>query len=244
MVRRHRKALGMVSAESSESPDSHAASIFNDRDLGDQYLTQRLLKDLLADPPPPPEAAVFDTAANFYNAASQDSSGVSKSRPNAGAITPVSKQRRAADRMPSTKAPQESSSTASKKAGKAQLGKPGQAVSMTSGKRVASAKSQRPLFSSVLEPSSSSAISDARFGAAPDVFGDSYAPTLTTLVALPDVRRMSGRSSSDGESVTSPVAREEPPGVFENARQKGTAVTKSEGGSERVKQKGPQRNQD
>ncbi|GAQ84683.1 hypothetical protein KFL_002000175 [Klebsormidium nitens] len=161
-------------------------------------------------------------------------------------VMPVSKERRAVeDRMAPTStlvAPLESSSTASKKSGKAQLGKP--AVSMTSAKSmtsklsVASAKSQRPLFSSSWEPNSSSAISDARFGAAPDVFGDSYAPTLTTLIALPDCGRVSGRSSSDGESVTSPLARKEPASAFGNARQIGTAVTKLEAGQGGLNSKG------
>lgn len=233
----------MVSHYFSQSQESkHGSSIFKERDLGDQYLTQRLLKDLLADPPPPPEAAaVFDTAADFCNAASQDPSVVSRSRPNAGTLMPVSKQRRTSVRMPTgniATAPLELSGTASKKPRKAQLGKPEHVIRMTSRKSIMSAKSQQPVFSSTLEPSSSSAISDARFGAAPDVFGDSYAPSLTTIVALPDARRGFGRCSSDGESVTSPLAREEPPGVFGNARQKGTTVAKSETGQSGLTRKG------
>lgn len=71
-----------------------------------------------------------------------------------------------------------------------------------------SSRAARSVHTGVLEPSTSSAISDARFAVAHDIFSDSYATTESTNVGGPEARRLSD-CTSDGESVTSPMAREE-----------------------------------
>jgi hypothetical protein len=188
------------------SIESSSSDVLANKDLGDVYLQEALLKDLLADPPPLPSQSDLDAAKDHINLFHQTQSFVDAVSAKSGANS--ARKRDDTAKMPSREGPRKSDvgkagSPSSKKAAtSAASNEHLPAVSRTS------SRAARSVHTGILEPNTSSAISDARFAVAHDIFSDSYATTESTIIGGPDARRSSD-CTSDGESVTSPMAREE-----------------------------------
>jgi hypothetical protein len=188
------------------SIESSSSDVFANENLEDLYLQEALLKDLLADPPPLPSQSDLDAAKDHINLSQQIQSFVDAVFAKVGANS--ARKRDDTAKMRSREGPRKldvgkAGSPSSKKAATSAVSNRHlPAVSRTS------SRAARSVHTGVLEPSTSSAISDARFAVAHDIFSDSYATTESTNVGGPEARRSSD-CTSDGESVTSPMAREE-----------------------------------